>query len=813
MMDRVQCEESLHHFVRRAWEVLEPSTDFVDGKLIEVMCRQLERVDRGEVRRLLINIPPGTMKSLLTSVFYPAWQWGPRNKPHLRYIGVAHEMTLAQRDATKMRRLVQSDWYQDRWPHVQLAEDQNEKRRFENTSAGFRVAKASTGITGERGDCLLAGTLVETESGPKAIEEIVDEKYGGKVLSFDQDTGRLVYRRVQAVARRSSPDFYRLHFAGGNVVECTGDHRVYTANRGYVQARFLAKDDVFVRAVRYEGHQDDGRSSKKAGRPKKQKRGQALLQSILRADLHEHHAWQAWPKLQGLRHEDQEGSGVVLWGQMPFCSTFPRSQPNEHNKGWATTTKPMLELRHHDRPTHVGTTSEVLFCEVQRRRPFTANGWAKKSRLEGWGERTAPKKRADARMAHQQEDCFGSGSSQMRIVRGNARLGSSPHQYGEHRSPRGKSSDALQCLPHGVSCSGTFEAVEEHISVVERVCGESDVFDIQVDGTRCFFANGILVHNCVIFDDPHSVAGADSDSDRPTVVRNFREAINTRVNDAKKSAIIVIMQRLHEKDVSGTIISDLPGWEHICFPMRYDAEIASEHDWREEDGELLFPERFDDADVEELEITMMSYAASGQLQQRPTPREGGLFDTTQIEYVEHQPSGIVRMVRAWDFAASVVATGKNPDWSVGIKMGLLRDKRPVILAMNRFRKSPAAVEEELKATARLDTRQVRIRIPTDPGQAGKSQVSQFVRLLAGWTVKSERPTGSKIIRAEPFAAQMGAGNVLMVRAPWNQVLIDELSVFPGGQNDDIVDACADAYDELVNGKWLQKPRKVKGTTY
>jgi hypothetical protein len=93
------------------------------------------------------------MKSLLTNVFWPAWEWGPRNMPHLRYVCASHGLDLAIRDSTKMRRLIQSDWYQSRWgDRVVLTGDQNAKTKFENTATGFRQAVAAGGITGARGD-------------------------------------------------------------------------------------------------------------------------------------------------------------------------------------------------------------------------------------------------------------------------------------------------------------------------------------------------------------------------------------------------------------------------------------------------------------------------------------------------------------------------------------------------------------------------------------------------------------------------------------------------------------------------------------
>jgi hypothetical protein len=91
------------------------------------------------------------MKSMLTSVFWPMWEWGPGGHPSYRYIGASHALELAKRDNLRCRRLVFSDWYQSRWPTM-LANDQDTKVKFENFATGFRSAMAASSMTGERAD-------------------------------------------------------------------------------------------------------------------------------------------------------------------------------------------------------------------------------------------------------------------------------------------------------------------------------------------------------------------------------------------------------------------------------------------------------------------------------------------------------------------------------------------------------------------------------------------------------------------------------------------------------------------------------------
>lgn len=149
--ERELARRSLADFARLAWRTLEPATDLKWGWALDAICEHLEAVSRGEIKRLLMNVPPGSMKSLLTGVIWPAWEWGPGARPELRYLGTAHKQELAVRDNMKCRRLIQSRWYQERWP-VALTSDQNAKTKFENDRTGFREAMAFTSMTGSRGD-------------------------------------------------------------------------------------------------------------------------------------------------------------------------------------------------------------------------------------------------------------------------------------------------------------------------------------------------------------------------------------------------------------------------------------------------------------------------------------------------------------------------------------------------------------------------------------------------------------------------------------------------------------------------------------
>ena len=146
-----RARRNLKQFVIQAWSILEPATPFVEGFHIDAICEHLQAVTQGRIRNLIINVPPGHAKSLLVAVFWPAWCW--IDNPAARWLFSSYRAPLAERDSLKCRRLIESDWYQQRWgDRYQLAGDQTQKHRFENDRTGYRVVVPMSGGTGERGD-------------------------------------------------------------------------------------------------------------------------------------------------------------------------------------------------------------------------------------------------------------------------------------------------------------------------------------------------------------------------------------------------------------------------------------------------------------------------------------------------------------------------------------------------------------------------------------------------------------------------------------------------------------------------------------
>jgi hypothetical protein len=145
----------LRAFVEIAWHLVEREGTFESNWHIDQICEELEAISRGENRRLAIAMPPRHMKSLLTAVFWPAWDW--IDNPGRRFLYTSYAYDLALRDSEKSRRIMESEWYRDRWGDKwEFVGAQNRKERYANSKGGERITSSvDSKLTGEGGDVIV----------------------------------------------------------------------------------------------------------------------------------------------------------------------------------------------------------------------------------------------------------------------------------------------------------------------------------------------------------------------------------------------------------------------------------------------------------------------------------------------------------------------------------------------------------------------------------------------------------------------------------------------------------------------------------
>lgn len=152
LMAQIACEKSLYSFTELMWEFVEPANKFVGNWHLKAIAEHLEAVTRGDITRLLINIPPGTMKSLMTNVFWPAWEW--IHAPHMRYISTSYSAGLTERDNIRFRQVITSDLYRAMWgDKFGFSKDSFNITKIGNDKTGWKIATSTEGMgTGERGN-------------------------------------------------------------------------------------------------------------------------------------------------------------------------------------------------------------------------------------------------------------------------------------------------------------------------------------------------------------------------------------------------------------------------------------------------------------------------------------------------------------------------------------------------------------------------------------------------------------------------------------------------------------------------------------
>jgi predicted phage terminase large subunit-like protein len=197
---------------------------------------------------------------------------------------------------------------------------------------------------------------------------------------------------------------------------------------------------------------------------------------------------------------------------------------------------------------------------------------------------------------------------------------------------------------------------------------------------------------------------------------------------------------------------------------------------------------------------MMTQAGwESEYQQNPLTVGGGMFPIEKFKIVSAlNPGEIKRSVRYWDKAG----TADGGAFTVGVRMHWMQDGRFVVGDVRRGQWSALDREKVIKSTAEMDKQAFPhhfIWVEQEPGSSGSESAEATIRMLAGWKVRADRVTGNKEDRAQPYAAQVQAGNVLLLDREWIRAFVDEHETFPVGKYKDQVDAAAGAFNKLTTG--------------
>ena len=321
----------------------------------------------------------------------------------------------------------------------------------------------------------------------------------------------------------------------------------------------------------------------------------------------------------------------------------------------------------------------------------------------------------------------------------------------------------------------------------------------------------------IVIDDPHNVRESESSAVRDGVLEWWDQAMQTRLNDPKTGAFIIIMQRVHERDLTGHILAnEMDGeWDHLCIPARYEIGHPTPTksrlgftDPRTKEGDLLWPERIDVKTLDNLERSLGSYASAGQLQQRPMPKGGGILKREWwVPWENSELPDIEYVLQSWDTAFS---TKEKSSYSARTTWGVFRKDGQInamVLEMWYDRVSYPELRK-LAQEAYYDWEPDAVLIEK---KASGQSLLQDLR-MAGVPVLEYMPDRDKEARAHASSALLEDGRIYYPSdKKWAKNLIDICASFPATDNDDIVDTCTQAW--LRKGWFVTHSNDLDGDEY
>lgn len=338
----------------------------------------------------------------------------------------------------------------------------------------------------------------------------------------------------------------------------------------------------------------------------------------------------------------------------------------------------------------------------------------------------------------------------------------------------------------------------------------------------------------LLIDDPHDRQGANSDAEREGALTTYDEALSTRLNDPMDGAQVIIMQRLHKKDLSGHVLAQ-GGWVHLMLPMEYEKERHCKtsigfEDPRKEEGELLWPARFDRATVDKTKRVLGTYGAAGQLQQRPSPAGGGILRVSEFKLwpVKAPNPDIFFILQSYD-TAFTEKTENDPTactvWGIGEHVTVHGDKKTVknfailLDAWFDHMAYPKAREKliedwnaeygGIKDDLSHPPRRPDVVLVEDKGSG--ISLLQDLR-AAGVPVHGYNPgKADKIARAHMTAPLLESNDIYVFESrkesgkpvTWARPFISQCELFPNDDHDDFVDTFTQAMIYMRDTKLLK----------
>jgi len=755
-------------------------------KIADELQKVVKYIETGEgTPFLILAMPPRHLKTTLVADLLPAWFLG-RN-PSMKVIDTTYAATLAYDSSKRVRQMIEtSERYANIFgpkatfllnqhgqpmPSVDIKQDSRAMDKWVIDKYGGEFLAVGVGgpVTGRGGNCFVAGTMVETDHGALPIELV---RNGTRVLSYNHGRCKMEYRRVLASKSRVARNIATLESSGGHSLTGTTDHPIFVPGKGYIALQNLRRGDRIKMWENAEVCNFEMCSLWKGIREAMVRICKILssrpIRCLLFKCLFKRSSFnEELTSVPTVRKNHQEKAQKILLNGM-------------HREAWnveKTLHNKMFLLQ-----KIVSSTvsfNKVLFYEMQKRISFWKNERREKSEL--------PTRNGPQRLSNRVLQNARQGNEKIwKMLRCLRNIIKNMHSSSGLQSKEQfivQSCGSMSSLSHCASQLKNYS-----VSCVTPIEEERTVYDIQVEGTHNFFANGILVHNCIIVDDPlESRADAESKVKRDNVWEYFRSTLWTRRE--KNAAMIIIMQLWHEDDLVGRIkrYSDPQNAEYIAgFPVPKVISlpaIAEKGDWlMRKEGEALWPQFMEKDELMKVKNTMGDYYFNAQYQQRCSAPEGNIFRRNWFPVVPKVP--IEYKIQYWDTAEK---KDEQNDYWAGSTIGVT--KYGLLLLDVCYRKMTAAegCEEITRFFHAHNTPEEPVAVVYVEAKSSGSSVVSFLQSGdANLPIEEDVPKLDKVARANGVAAYCKARRLQLLQySPWIQLFLDEMCSFPTGAHDDL----------------------------
>lgn len=859
-----KAEASLIEFIRMFWHCVEPEKEFVEGWALGAICEHLESVTNGDIKRLIMNVPPGFSKSLSTDVFWSAWEWGPRNMPSMRYICTSSQAYLTERDNGRFLRVITDPVYQKLWGNrFQL--DLQGVSNITNKQTGWKLATTvggiSTGARGNRVICFPYDELVLTDKGSIRIGDIVENRISISVPSFNVFTGKIESKPITGWIKNGGSPIVEVMFSDGARVRCTPDHKIWTTNHGWIEAEKLQSSDVipcfprfytmyriFVNAVFLAQKYLWLRTLKNVFNIDWCK---FTVTSNLAVCRFSKSICNDPPRSSGSNCVYSSlGNGISLGKNCTGIITQGYSYGffvSEFGILFLLAVNMCLVVFTIGNILNTGSIGEVIKPAICAASIFMPNllafsGFSNKGKHDGLMN---PEFSFLAKFINGIKKWISVTSWRWLHNKFFIECISLPPSFAN-------SAMAFYVAKIGRTINSFIS--EDRFPVFIREIGHVDfTYCLNVEGNHTFYAGDskpLLVKNC---DDPNSTDPKKNESEiqREGINGWLMEVMPDRLNSLEEDAIILIQQRTHESDATATLLDRGQDYFHLCIPMEYDSQrhCETEIGWsdpRSEEGELAWSERFSPEVIRKMKIEKGPVAYAGQYQQSPITRGGNIIKQDwwklyDLEYAKRlgliPQGGEKLMYPSFDLVVVSVDTAltekKENCYSGCTVWGIWKDEKDLTKLMLVYAwqerlqlhgVSPLSGDTEAQKRAKegLVEKIARTASPLDKGGItphgasvilvenkanGPDVINELARLYRNrnWQLVPIDPKGDKVARTHAAVPTFTQGLIYAPDKEWAQKVINQMASFPRGKDKDLHDCAIQAILWMRNYGAILRP--------